>query len=119
VRYISFAFEDTGCSNSYLCALCSNVFQLSGMDYAAPFREEGVSYQNFVKFQMSLRMKLLQLRDSHPHLFTEPIPLSEQIIKSSELYKQIIAKHFPAMVLGVTADDKDDVGSPTHSCPDQ
>ena len=47
-----------------------NVFQLAGLDFAVPFMEEGESYLNFVKFQMSLRMRLLCLRDVKPYLFT-------------------------------------------------
>jgi hypothetical protein len=76
-----------------------------------PFKEDGVSYQNFVKFQLNLRMKLLQLRDRNPTLFTEPIPLNEHVIKSSELYKQMVAKHFPSVAMdNMTADDKEQVG---------
>lgn len=69
-----------------------DIFQLSGLNFSVPFGEEGETYLNYMKFQDSLRMKLLKLRETKPFLFTEPIPLSEQSIKSSELYKRIIAK---------------------------
>jgi coiled-coil and C2 domain-containing protein 2A len=69
-----------------------DVFQLLGLNFSVPFGEEGDTYLNFIKFQDNLRMKLLKLRETKPFLFTEPIPLSEQSIKSSELYKKIIAK---------------------------
>jgi hypothetical protein len=37
-------------------------------------------------------MKLLQLRCVKPYLFNSPIPLSESVIKHSELYKTIFAQ---------------------------
>ena len=67
-----------------------DVFNLHGYEYAAPFAEAGVSYLNFIKFQESLRVKLLKLRDQRPFLFTEAIPLSEKDISSSELYKNLL-----------------------------
>ena len=81
----------------YVYRFHSNVFQLSGLDFAVPFREDGVSYQNYIKYQINLRMRLLLLRQTNPNLFSEPIPLSEATIQSSELYKQIISKHYPTV----------------------
>jgi hypothetical protein len=68
----------------------SNVFQLQNSDFASVFGNEGFCFSNFVKFKESLRMKLLRLRNIKPFLFNDPIPLSENVIKSSELYKNIL-----------------------------
>ena len=68
-----------------------DVFHLAGLDFSVPYGEDGVPYTNYVAFTKALRMRLLVLRDLRPHLFTEPIPLSEDIIKTSELYKSILA----------------------------
>jgi hypothetical protein len=71
----------------------SDVFQLSGLDFSTVFTEDGDSFRNYVKYQLGLRFKLLQLRERKPYLFSAPIPLSEKDIKASELYKQILLKH--------------------------
>jgi hypothetical protein len=48
------------------------------------------SYGNYFKYQASYRLQLLRLRELKPYLFTEPIPLSEEIIRTSELFKKIL-----------------------------
>lgn len=68
----------------------ADVFNLYGYEYSVPYAETGVSYLNFIKFQESLRIKLLKLREQKPFLFTEPIPLSEKDISSSELYNNLL-----------------------------
>jgi hypothetical protein len=71
-----------------------DVFLLTGLDFSIPFSEDGFPYTNYVKFSHALRMKLLMIRDLKPHLFTEPIPLSEDYIKASDLYKSILAAEY-------------------------
>ena len=68
-----------------------DVFLLSGLDVSVPFGEGGLPYTNYVAFSQALRMRLLILRDLRPHLFIESIPLSEDVIKASELYRSILA----------------------------
>jgi hypothetical protein len=46
------------------------VFQLQGLDFAIPFKEEGSYYTNYIRFQQALRMKLLRIREIKPYLFT-------------------------------------------------
>ena len=67
-----------------------DLFQLQGSDYADFFGSDGYIFANFVKFKESSRMKLLKLRHFKPYLFSDPIPLSENIIRSSELYRNIL-----------------------------
>jgi len=69
-----------------------DVFNLTGYEYSIPFTEDGASYLNFIKFQESLRIKLLKLREKRPFLFTEPIPLAEKDISSSELYRNLLTE---------------------------
>ena len=67
-------------------------FRLYGDKYALVYEEEGgqqggLGYNDFMHLAPSGRMKLLQLREYKPYLFTAPIPLSEKEIKESEVYR--------------------------------
>ena len=53
---------------------------------------DGHLYNNYVYYKETPRMKLLQLRNVKPYLFNSPIPINENIIKNSELYKTIFKK---------------------------
>lgn len=68
-----------------------DVFLLAGLDVSVSFGEGGIPYTNYVAYSQSLRMRLLILRDLRPHLFTESIPLSEDVIKASDVYRSILA----------------------------
>lgn len=69
------------------------VFRLVGGDYASSFSSEGgSSFANYVRFKEPARMKLLQLRSLKPHLFQQPIPLNEALIKSDAFYKNLFLK---------------------------
>ena len=69
-----------------------DVFLLSGLDFSVSFKEKGgMPYTNYVALSQPLRMRLLMLRDLKPHLFTVPIPLSEDVIKNSDLYMSILS----------------------------
>jgi hypothetical protein len=68
-----------------------DVFRLSGLDIGVPYQCDNVSYSNYVKLKECNRMKLLRLRTLKPYLFSDPIPLSETVIKNSELYKKIFS----------------------------
>ena len=61
-----------------------------------PFTEGGESYQNYMRFKDGPRSQLLKLREQKPHLFTEPVPISDEAIKSSELYRRILSQNTPA-----------------------
>jgi hypothetical protein len=63
-----------------------------------------VSYANYLKFQQGIRVKLLQLRSKKPHLFSEPIPLSEGILKRSDLYKSLLRSAYPGDEGGMLLD---------------
>lgn len=67
-----------------------NIFQLGGEYFSSIHSEDGVSYGNYFKYQPSARLRLLRLRELKPYLFTEPIPLSEELIRTSELFKKIL-----------------------------
>jgi hypothetical protein len=73
-----------------------NIFQFGGEYFSWIHREAegggdgGVSYGNYFKYQLSYRLQLLRLRELKPYLFTESIPLSEELIRSSELFKKIL-----------------------------
>lgn len=68
-----------------------NIFQFGGEYFASLHKEsDGVSYGNYFKYQSSYRLQLLRLRELKPYLFTEPIPLSEEMIRTSELLKKIL-----------------------------
>lgn len=77
-------------------------FHLTGLDMSVPFGEDGTLYQNFIKFQGSLRMQLLQLRQVKPYLFADPIPMSDAEIKRNDGLKAIVAglEPDPLMNLG-------------------
>lgn len=70
-----------------------DVFQLQlSCDFAALHGTiDGVTFANYARFKETMRMQLLRLRSMKPFLFNDPIPLSETAIKSSELYKRILA----------------------------
>lgn len=69
------------------------LFRAGGYEYAAAFRgAEGNSIANYVKYKEPTRFKLLRLRGLKPYLFNEPIPLLEQHIRSSEVFKSILLK---------------------------
>ena len=69
-----------------------DVFLLNGLDFSVSFKEKsGIPYTNYVALSQPLRMRLLMLRDLKPHLFTVPIPLSEDVIKNSDLYMSILS----------------------------
>jgi hypothetical protein len=75
-----------------------NIFQFGGEYFASVYSEEGMSYGNYFKYQPSNRLQLLRLRELKPYLFTEPIPLSEELIKGSELFKKILLTESKAMM---------------------
>ena len=65
-------------------------FRLYGAEFGATFKgEDGYMFSNYVRYKETPRMKLLQLRCVKPYLFNSPIPLNENVIKNSELYKTI------------------------------
>jgi len=84
----------------------SDVFRLYGQDFAVAFEDDaGIGLSNFMKLAPGNRMKLLQLRNYKPHLFTAPIPLSEAEIRQSELYRGLLGsivedKAPPNLMLG-------------------
>lgn len=58
--------------NSYITN--NDVFRLYGQHYSVVFEDEsGIGYTNFMKLSPANRMKLLQLRNYKPHLFTGKI----------------------------------------------
>ncbi len=75
------------------------IFRLNNDENNLLLQERGVSYANFMKLQQSLRIKLLQLRSKKPYLFSGPIPLNEETLKRSDLYKNIIASASPGDTL--------------------
>ena len=80
---------------------------IGGNTSASSFSENGNSYSNFLKTKVPDRIRLLMMRESRPYLFTEPIPLSEAIIKSSEFYRSLLLEGSPPEarpLLGNTTD---------------
>lgn len=73
-----------------------DVFRLLHDETSLLLKENNVSYANYLKFQQGLRIKLLQLRTKKPYLFSGPIPLDENVLKHSEIYKNLIASAYPA-----------------------
>jgi hypothetical protein len=61
------------------------LFRLNGHHFSVFFQMEGGYFVNFAKFKENLRIKLLQMRSTKPYMFTDPIPLSEAVIKSSDV----------------------------------
>ena len=74
------------------------LFHMFGNDTAEPFREGQGSYRNYLRFKMGPRLQLLQLRENKPHLFSEPIPNTDDAIRQSTLYKQILYQNFKDLI---------------------
>ena len=68
------------------------VFHLDGLDFAVPFGEDGGFYDNYMRFQGSLRMQLLHMRQAKPFLFSEPIPMTDAEIRNKEIFKALLAQ---------------------------
>ncbi len=82
------------------------VFHLFGHNFAVAFSEGGESYDNYLRFKEGPRSQLLRLRQQSPHLFTEPIPLTDAEIRSSELYRRLLTQHVAKSAL-VTDEDEE------------
>jgi hypothetical protein len=78
-----------------------DIFRLAMDEYSLLLSEQGVSYANYIKFQQGIRIKLLQLRSKKPHLFAEPIPLSDGVLKRSDLYKSLLRSAYPGDDVGL------------------
>lgn len=76
------------------------LFQMSG-EVALPFMDGTDSYNNYLNFKMGPRLQLLQLREIKPHLFSEPIPNTDDEVTRSALYKQILYQNFPDHLSGL------------------
>jgi sRNA-binding carbon storage regulator CsrA len=88
-----------------------DVFRLAGNDFGTVFcGEDGHPFSNYVRYKETPRMKLLQLRCVKPYLFNAPIPINEDIIKRSELYKAIFQKEVHEKMARVGSADHDDHG---------
>lgn len=80
-------------------------FYLKGLDFSVVFGMGEHGFTNFVKFCQPSRMKLLRLRIAKPFLFSGPIPLSEDVIRQSEIYKKLLGKD----AIDVGLEDEDDL----------
>ena len=69
-----------------------DIFQLGGEFVARLHSENGLSYGHFIKMKTSSRIRLLRLRELKPYLFTERIPLSEEAIRHSALFKNLLLR---------------------------
>lgn len=82
-----------------------DIFRLAMDEYSLLLSEQGVSYANYVKFQQGMRIKLLQLRSKKPHMFSEPIPLSDGVLKRSDLYKSLLRSAYPGDDVGLVPEN--------------
>jgi len=68
-----------------------NYFRTWEAAQIAIFRDpQGLPYNYAQKFREPCRHTLLRLRRAKPSLFTEPIPLSEEVIRKSEHYRELL-----------------------------
>jgi hypothetical protein len=84
------------------------LFEMSG-ETAVSFKEGLGSYNNYLSFKMGPRLQLLQLREIKPHLFSEPIPNTDEEVSKSALYKQILYQNFPDHLSGLEPVAQDDM----------
>lgn len=97
-----------------------SLFLMQGNEVAVPFKEGLESYNNYLSFKMGPRLQLLQLREMKPHLFSEPIPNTDDEVSKSALYKQILYTNFPDHLTGLDKEEdaedeaiKTEIGSVT------
>jgi hypothetical protein len=74
-----------------------DVFLLTrSADIAFPYMEHGFYYDNYTKMKLSDRLQLLSIRNRKPFLFTEPIPLADDLIAASDSLKEVLSKEAPS-----------------------
>jgi hypothetical protein len=85
-------------------------FNMEGNDVAVAFKEQAGadSYSNYLRFKMGPRLQLLRLREMKPHLFSEPIPNTDDEVSKSALYKQILYQNFPDHLAKLRYGDEDE-----------
>jgi hypothetical protein len=77
-----------------------DIFQLGGEFVARLHMENGISYGHFMKFKPSDRIRLLRLREHKPYLFTERIPLSDEAIRNSVLFRNMLLREDRPLYMG-------------------